>query len=685
LRPIVSRALIAAACLAAAVSASAQASSPVRLLDIPYIQQSEALCGGAAAAMVMRYWGAPDVRAETFEALVDRAAGGIRAQDLLDDLRRRGWRAESFRGDRALMAEQLNRGQPLIALIEDRPGAFHFVVVAARANGRIVYHDPARAPYRVVDEAAFDAAWEKSDRWTMLLLPGASEGAGFSRPGSPGEAGISRSASPVGAGFSRSSSPVGAGFSRPSPCEAIVREAVAVAGAGDKSAALRMLASAGDLCPGDSAPHRETAGIHALAERWPEAVTHARAAVARDPGDRHAWQIVAAGEYVGGDPRAALDAWNAAGEPRIDLVTVQGLTRTRHSVASTLLDLPPDVVLTSQRLAAAEKRLGELPAADVARVNYRPQPGGRANVEAMVVERPLLPTLRSGLIKSGIGALIDREVSLTASSPTGGGETIRAAWRWWEARRRLSVAYAAPSPLGVLTAEVFAEKQAYGGEAQEVVESRRGGHLSLASWTSRLLRWEIGGGLDAWGNERTTAAVFAAVDQRLVGDRVSLSGSTTFAGGSFTAWTSGIDARWRSQQRHEGLVWLANGGLNLASPSAPLAWWSGAGTGHGRAALLRAHPLLDSGRVTGDVFGRRLYHASAEVRAWMPPVRQILRLAPALFVDAARATRRRDPGDAWHVDAGIGLRFAAGSSVLRVDVAKGLRDGATAFSLGWSR
>ena len=663
MKPIVSRALIAAACLAAAVSASAQASSPVRLLDIPYIQQSEALCGGAAAAMVMRYWGAPDVRAETFEALVDRAAGGIRAQDLLDDLRRRGWRAESFRGDSALMTAQLNRGQPVIALIEDRPGAFHFVVVAGRANGRIVYHDPARAPYRVVNEAIFDAAWQKSDRWTMLLLPGASEGEGFSRPTSAG----------------------GADVRRPSPCEAIVREAVAVADAGDKPAALRMLASAADLCPGVSAPHREIAGIHALEERWPEAVVHARAAVARDPGDRHAWQIVAAGEYVGGDPRAALAAWNAAGEPRIDLVTVQGLTRTRHSVASALVDLPPETVLTPERLAAAEKRLGELPAADVARVNYRPQPGGRANIEAMVVERPLLPTLRSGLITAGIGASIDREVSLTASSPTGGGETVRASWRWWEARPRLSLAYAAPSPLGVLTAEVFGEKQAYGEEAQAVVESRRGGHLSLASWTSRLLRWEVGGGIDNWGRERTTGAIFAAVDQRLAGDRVSLSGSTTLAGGSFTAWTSGIGAHWRSQHGHEGLVWLANGGVNLASTSAPLALWSGAGTGHGREALLRAHRLLDSGRITGGVFGRRLYHASAEARVWMPPVRQILRLAPALFVDAARATRRRDAGDAWHVDAGIGLRIAAGSSVVRVDLGKGLRDGATALSIGWSR
>ena len=35
-----------------------QSSRPLAILDVPFISQSEALCGGAAAAMIMRYWGA---------------------------------------------------------------------------------------------------------------------------------------------------------------------------------------------------------------------------------------------------------------------------------------------------------------------------------------------------------------------------------------------------------------------------------------------------------------------------------------------------------------------------------------------------------------------------------------------------------------------------------------------------
>ena len=36
------------------------------VLDVPFIAQSELLCGGAAAAMVMRYWGERGIDAESF-------------------------------------------------------------------------------------------------------------------------------------------------------------------------------------------------------------------------------------------------------------------------------------------------------------------------------------------------------------------------------------------------------------------------------------------------------------------------------------------------------------------------------------------------------------------------------------------------------------------------------------------
>ena len=55
-------ALIAARILLAPEPVDAQPSS--RALDVLYVAQSEALCGGAASAMVLRYWGARGVGAE---------------------------------------------------------------------------------------------------------------------------------------------------------------------------------------------------------------------------------------------------------------------------------------------------------------------------------------------------------------------------------------------------------------------------------------------------------------------------------------------------------------------------------------------------------------------------------------------------------------------------------------------
>ena len=657
----------------AAAPVSAQTSSPsIRLLDVPYIQQSEALCGGAAAAMVMRYWGATGIYAESFEGLVDRSAGGIRSDVLLADLERRGWNVRSFRGDEALVQARLTDRQPVVALIEDRPGAYHFVVIVAWVNDRVVYHDPARAPFRVVPQRAFLDAWGKAGEWAMLMLPADGAGPGVGR--SPGPA-PSTSTSPS------------TGAPAVTPCDGLVAEGVNAVGRGDKAGALEMLASAADLCRNSSAPLREAAGVYALDDRWDDASRLARSAVDRDPTDAHAWRILATSAYVSGKSAAALDAWNHVGEPTVDLVTVQGLSRTRHAAATSLLQLRPNTTLTTSALAAAEHRLESLPSAEAARVNYRPLGGGRANVDAVVVERPRFPSTRSALIRTGLSLVTDGgEVSFSTVNITGGGDQMTAAWRWREARPRWSLSYAAPSRVGVWQTEIFNEKQTYGPDGASIAESRRGGGITLANWTPRLLGWSLTAGLDQWRGRGQTAIFSATVDQRLANDAVSLRGTASALAGSFSAWTAGAGGAWRSRGRNEGVVVLANVGIDVTSDEAPLALWSGAGTGQGRGRLLRAHPLVEDGRIQGAVFGRSVAHGSVEARRWMRPLLKVVRIAPAVFIDGARADRRRTAGSSWHVDAGAGLRIAfPGSGVLRLDVGRGLRDGSTAVSIGWVR
>src|SRR3954466_5438787 len=108
--------------MAVALSAAASPIAPAFAqapLQVPYLPQTEALCGGAAAAMVMRFWGARGVYAEAFAPLVDRAAKGIHTSALTAALEARGWRAQAGGGDLPRLSQEIARSHPVIALIED--------------------------------------------------------------------------------------------------------------------------------------------------------------------------------------------------------------------------------------------------------------------------------------------------------------------------------------------------------------------------------------------------------------------------------------------------------------------------------------------------------------------------------------------------------------------------------------
>ena len=68
----------------------AQASSRP-LLDVPFMAQPPALCGGAAVSMVLRYWGVGDVFPQDFAPLVSESDGGIFTGVLARSVGDRGW------------------------------------------------------------------------------------------------------------------------------------------------------------------------------------------------------------------------------------------------------------------------------------------------------------------------------------------------------------------------------------------------------------------------------------------------------------------------------------------------------------------------------------------------------------------------------------------------------------------
>jgi hypothetical protein len=670
---LLAAAVVAVATAAGVPEARAQAQARAApLLDVPYLPQSEQLCGGAAVAMVMRYWGASGVYAETFAPLVDVAAGGIRGADLLQALRTMGWTAESFRGDRDVVQQHLSARRPIVVLLEDRPARFHYVVVVGWSNARVVIHDPARSPFRVLDDRDFLEAWRASGFWSLVATPPAG--------------GLPESAKGSTVVASPDRHPASDGEKR-SLCDGMIEEGVRLAGSAEAATARRVFDLAAETCPGSSAPHREIAGLYALHGEWKEAARSARRAITLDKDDAHAWRILATSLYLEGDDLGALAAWNRIGEPSIDLVSVHGLRNTRYAVVSAIMDLSPRTLLSAEAMTAARRRLAELPSAQTTRVVYRPAESGRAEVDAAVIERAVLPTSMISLVAEGVRAATDREVRAGFASPTGGGELWTIGWRWWERRPRFGVAFSAPSPFGgVWGVSAFSEKQSYAAASNgPVVEARRRSvDFHVSAWTVSGFRWEAGAGVDEW------RGLGRAVHTTVVGERrfareagVVEARANAWAGGVRT-WSGSLRAGWRSAGSPQEDHWIGRGGVDVAGAGAPLDLWPGAGTGQGRDLLLRAHPLLADGVITDAVFGRRLVHGGVEWRRPLPPVRRFVRLAPAVFVDSARASGGPVRFDQrTHVDVGAGLRLTIpAAGVIRIDLARGLRDGALALSAG---
>jgi hypothetical protein len=474
-----------------------------------------------------------------------------------------------------------------------------------------------------------------------------------------------------------------------------VAEGVRLAQDGDRARAESVLEAAVDLCPSAAPAHVELGGLRFLQQRWRDAARLAARAAALDPRDEQAWRLLATSRFLDGHEEGALDAWNRIGEPRVDLVRIDGLLRTTHRTAERLIDVRPGALLTADLLRRARRRLATMPALGASRVSYRPAEDGIAVVEAAVVERPVVPSLVTLAVR-GARALVEREAVADAASLAHGGERVVLRWRFWESRPAISATALAPSLFGVTglwTIEGAWERQpfALGGsmlpdeaEASYHVEDRRRAAVTFSDWPTARLRVDAGAGVDRWRGRGARAWLGGGAEGRWLRDAIATrleAAAWPFARGD--RFTSGaMRMAWRAAP---SAAVSARAGLEAASARAPRDLWPGAGTGQARAALLRAHPLLDDGVVAGAAFGRTLAHATVEAERGVA-TRGLVRTGLVIFADAARAWYSPAGTARAHVDlgAGIRLRLPGDAGAIAIDIARGLRDGKTALSARWA-
>jgi len=626
--------------------------------DVPFIAQTEDLCGGAAAAMVLRYWGIEDAQADDFAPLVGKSTRGISTRDLTAALLSRGVVARPISAEPEDARREIASGRPVIALIDGGGGRLHYVVIVAWANGRVLFHDPSLGPFRLADEGNFLKLWKATGGFALVVTPGAAT------PEAPAPA--VPSASPR----------------RVSECDPLVDRAIEVARSADPEPALAGLTAASEMCPSDSRALTALAGVRFRQKRWTEAGGFARRATERDATDTEAWRLLGASLYLGDDPRPALAAWNRIDEPRLDRVEIEGLIRTRADIATAVVGLHPRDPLTPESIGRAERRLEQLPTAAGGKVIYRPRAGGRADVTVTVGESGLIEPRLVLLLRLGAEFVGKHEGRLRINSPTGRGEALEFGGRFDARRPSAWASLETPRLLGlpgVVAMSGLWDRQTYrlAGNSGDsaTVETRRRGAADWSHWRTSSLRLELGVGVERFDGQGSYVSIRGGVDRRLFADRAALAadgGSWMGLGGAGGFAEFGGTASLRSSIRPRRWTLSARFDGRRATQTSPLALWPGAGTGASRSFLLRGSPLVTDGIVVGEAFGRGLLHATAETEIQVAD-RALIRLGLAAFADWAKpwdGAAASGPGRSLFA-IGAGLRLhAPGSIAFRFDVAK---------------
>jgi hypothetical protein len=293
-----------------------------------------------------------------------------------------------------------------------------------------------------------------------------------------------------------------------------------------------------------------------------------------------------------------------------------------------------------------------------------------------------MPRGRLSFAALAVSAAITRAVRVKTGSITGGGESLEFAWRFWPHRPRVAARIEAPAPWGgVWAVQAYSERQPF--NIQEIPRAEQtGGRLSFSNWAAARWQWTFSAGLDEWSANGTQAAADVALQFVSRDERFEAGAEATASRGDGGYATVRSTVRARSSTAMQGVVFIASGGFDTVSRSTPLHLWAAGDTGHVRRTLLRAHPVLDDGRLRVERLGRLLVHGSFEAQRWWRAA-EAVRVAAAAFSDVGRTASRFAGGGHADVDIGLGARLAVAGipGSFRADLGKGLRDGSTALSL----
>lgn len=147
--------------------------------QVPFYPQRQYECGPASMAAVMNFWGRSVTPEQIGEQIYRPKLRGTLSIDLWQYAKAQHFLASIHRGSWDFLEQQMSRKRPIIAFLNlgfRQVPIGHFLVVVGLDPGErsvIVYSGGDRNLHIPYDR--FEAAWEKTNYWALLVEPEAKE------------------------------------------------------------------------------------------------------------------------------------------------------------------------------------------------------------------------------------------------------------------------------------------------------------------------------------------------------------------------------------------------------------------------------------------------------------------------------------------------------------------------------
>ena len=145
------------------------------LLKVPFFPDAADQCGPSVLASVLGYWGKPAAPSELKKEIYRKHLKGSLTVDLLLAAQDRGLSADIAGGGLVQVKKELDAGRPVIAFLNVGFRVYpigHYLVITGYDDARqVIFAHSGMERDRRISFRKFDRAWERTDRWALIIQP----------------------------------------------------------------------------------------------------------------------------------------------------------------------------------------------------------------------------------------------------------------------------------------------------------------------------------------------------------------------------------------------------------------------------------------------------------------------------------------------------------------------------------